>query len=77
MPNIVAKAQAPLPTAPDSDLPSVLKALYLQQRFTDFAIAQQGADDEALYAAFKEFMDTHKPTDVNGPTQPPGVIATG
>ena len=40
MPNIVAKAQAPLPTAPDSDLPSVLKALYLQQRFTDFAIAQ-------------------------------------
>lgn len=74
---IVAKAQAPLPAAPDSDLPSVLKALYLQQHFTDFAIAQQGVRDEALYAAFKDFMDTHKPSDVSGPTQPPGVIAAG
>lgn len=74
---IVTKAQAPLPAAPDSDLPSVLKALYLQQHFTDFAIAQQGADDEALYASFKDFMDTHKPGDVSGPTQPPGVIAAG
>jgi hypothetical protein len=71
----VAKAQAPLPTAPDSDLPSVLKALYLQQHFTDFASAQQGADDAALYAAFRGFVDTHKPGDTSGPTQPPGVIA--
>ena len=73
--HLVAKAQAPLPTAPDSDLPSVLKALYLQQHFTDFVIAQQGADDAALYAAFRDFADTHKPRDVQGPTQPPGVIA--
>ncbi|WP_295887342.1 hypothetical protein [uncultured Thiohalocapsa sp.] len=72
---LVAKAQAPLPRAPDSDLPSVLKALYLQQHFTDFAIAQQGADDGALYAAFRDFVDTHKPGDASGPTQPPGVIA--
>jgi hypothetical protein len=72
---LVDKAQAPLPTAPSSDLPSVLKAIYLQQHFTDFVIAQQGADDEALYAAFRAFADTHKPGDVSGPTQPPGVIA--
>jgi hypothetical protein len=72
---LVDKAQAPLPTAPSSDLPSVLKSLYLQQHFTDFVIAQQGADDEALYAAFRDFADTHKPGDVSGPTQPPGVIA--
>jgi hypothetical protein len=72
---LVDKAQAPLPTAPDSDLPSVLKALYLQQHFSDFAIAQQGADDEALYAAFGDFVAAHKPAEVADPTQPPGVIA--
>ncbi len=72
----VAKAQAPLPTAPNSDLPSVLKALYLQQHFVDFAVAQQGVDDEALYAAFRGFIDSHKPMDVDGPTQPPGVISS-
>ena len=74
---LVDKAQAPLPTAPDSDLPSVLKALYLQQHFTDFVIAQQGAEDASLYAAFKAFVDDHQPADTADPTQPPGVIAAG
>jgi hypothetical protein len=72
---LVRKAQAPLPTAPDSDLPSVLKALYLQQQFSDFVIAQQGADDAALYAAFQGFVEQHRPADTAAPTQPPGVIA--
>lgn len=64
----------PFPTAPNSDLPSILKAIYLQQKFSRFAIAQQGADADALYDAFGKFIDQHKPTDVAGPTQPAGVV---
>lgn len=71
---IMAEGAKPFPMAPRSDLPGVLKALYLQQHFTRFAIAQQGASPEALHAAFGEFLATHKPDDVAGPTQPRGVI---
>jgi len=71
---IMAEGAKPFPTAPRSSLPDVLKALYLQQHFTRFAIAQQGASPEALHAAFGEFLATHKPDDVAGPTQPRGVI---
>jgi len=69
-----AQAAKPFPMAPRSDLPGVLKALYLQQHFTRLAIAQQGATPEALHAAFGAFLATHKPNDVAGPTQPRGVI---
>ncbi|MEA3410904.1 MAG: hypothetical protein U9R74_05120 [Pseudomonadota bacterium] len=73
---LVAKGQTPFPTAPNSDLPSVLKALYLQQRFTDFAIRAQGLDAETLYREFGAFVETEKPDDVDGPTQDPGVLDT-
>ena len=66
----------PFPTAPDSDLRSVLKALYLQQKFTDFAIQNQGADDTALQTNFGAFLDEHKPGDLDNPTQQPGVISS-
>ncbi len=62
------------PAAPDSDLRSVLKALYLQQAFTTFAMAHQGAQPEALRTAFAEFVAVHRPADLDGPTQPPGVV---
>jgi hypothetical protein len=59
----------------------VLKALYLQRKFTRFAIDSQmdaGGTDEAsakkLYDDFKAFVATHKPTDIVTPTQPPGVV---
>ncbi len=64
----------PLPTAPRSDLPSVLKSLYLQQHFTRFAIAQQGAAPDALHAAFGAFLAEHRPAEVAAPTQPRGVV---
>ena len=67
-------AQKPFPTAPRSDLPSVLKALYLQQRFTRFAIASQGESAAALHAGFAEFLADHRPQDVASPTQPRGVV---
>jgi hypothetical protein len=71
---INAAAQAPLPTGHRTDLNSVTKALYLQQAFTRFAIAQQGAAPDALHAAFGEFLRTHRPDDPLGPTQPRGVV---
>ena len=67
-------AARPFPAAPNSTLPHVLKALYLQQKFTRFAIAQQGVRGPALRAAFADFVATHQPGHLAGPTQPPGVI---
>lgn len=64
----------PFPAAPHSDLPSVLKALYMQQHFVRFAIDAQGLDATTLHAGFGEFLHRHRPGDLNGPTQPPGVI---
>jgi len=68
------KGETPFPTAPHSDLRSVLKALYLQQNFTRFVIATQGRDSTSLHAEFGRFLQRHKPLDVAGPTQPAGVI---
>lgn len=71
---ILYRGNQPLPTAPDSDLPSVLKALYLQQQLTRFAIEQQGAGAVSLHRAFGEFMARHRPNDLEHATQAPGVI---
>ncbi|HEV2674802.1 MAG TPA: hypothetical protein VGV37_09685 [Aliidongia sp.] len=72
------RASTPFPRAPHCDLPSVLKALYLQQQFSRLAIDAQGQDDATLHALFGQFLATHRPGDLNGPTQLPGVIgATG
>jgi len=64
----------PFPTAPDSDLKSVLKGLYLRQMLTRFAIENQGAEPQALYDAFGKFLGEVRPGDVDGPTQVPGVL---
>ena len=61
----------PFPTAPRSDLPSVLKALYLQRRFIRFMVEQQGQSPEALKAAFADFVAEHRPHDPSTPTQKP------
>jgi len=64
----------PFATAPASDLPSVLKALYLQREFTQFVQDHQDAAPETLHAAFGEFIAAHKPRDLAGPTQSPGIV---
>ncbi len=71
---VAVRGSKPFPTAPGSDLRTVLKALFLQQQFARFAIAQQGAGADELYAAFGAFVATYRPGDVAGPTQAPGVI---
>jgi hypothetical protein len=52
----------------------VLKALYLQQAFTRFAAEQQDRDFAASGAAFREFLARNDPANLDGPTQPAGVI---
>lgn len=65
----------PLAPAPHDDLPSVLKALYTQQVFSDFVIDHQGADPGRLHTGFGAFLARHKPADRDAPTQNPGVIS--
>lgn len=64
----------PLPPAPDSDLPAILKALYVQQRFAFLAESVQGLSEDGLHAAFAAFLADVRPSDIDRPTQPPGVI---
>jgi hypothetical protein len=63
----------PFPTAPDSDLKTILKALYLQRAFVDFAISEQGSSPAALSAAFGRFLAKHR-LRADEPTQPPAVV---
>jgi hypothetical protein len=64
----------PFPPAPDSDLPSVLKALHVQQRFAFFAEAVQEMDADALHRSFGQWLADVRPSDLDSPTQAPGVI---
>ncbi|MBA3812529.1 MAG: hypothetical protein H0X27_12970 [Caulobacteraceae bacterium] len=70
---VTGQAAKPSPATPGSDLPSVLKALFLQQHFTRFAIEAQGLDDAALHARFGAFLGAVRPGEPT-PTQPPGEI---
>jgi hypothetical protein len=71
---IMSRGARAWPAAPNSDLKSVLKSVYVQQRFVRFAIDEQGASPEALHAAFGRFLAETEPADVEGPTQAPGVV---
>jgi hypothetical protein len=71
---VMSRGAKPLPTAPNSTLRDVLKALYLQQAFTRFAVAHQGASAADLRVAFAQFTASTRPDDLTGPTQAPGVI---
>jgi hypothetical protein len=62
------------PPAPASDLPTILKALYLQRAFTDLAVRMQGRSDEELYTAFGAFMVDNQPGEVAAPAQKPAVF---
>ena len=64
----------PFATVPNTNMPTILKALYLQRRFTQFAINSQGLDKSSLHSGFAKFLVDHKPDDVVACTQVPGVI---
>jgi len=69
-----AKGSKPFPAGANTDLPSVLKSLHVQQRFALLATELQGADPARLHARFGRFLDQVRPDDTAAPTQPPGVI---
>ncbi|WP_425073253.1 hypothetical protein [Sagittula sp. S175] len=70
----IRNGEKPLPPAQYDDLRSVLKGLYIQQKFSDFVIDMQGETPEAIHAAFGIWLALHAPDDLDGPTQAPGVI---
>jgi hypothetical protein len=79
--SVMAAGGKPFPTAQDSDLPTVLKALHLRSAFTRFVIASQmqaagtdAASAQKLYDDFKSFVAETKPHNLDAPTQAPGVI---
>ncbi len=75
---VMAAGQQPFPKsappAPGPDLPTVLKALYVQRAFTDLAIAAQGGSDQEIFDAFGKFVAENRPDEIASPTQEPGVI---
>ena len=72
---VLANGEKPMPPGQYGDLPGVLKSLYLQQHFANFAVDQQGADADALHTAFGAFLDQHRPSAKLAPSQAPGVIS--
>ena len=73
---ILKVGMEPFPAGPRSDLRSILKGLYLQRKFIDFMIANQGVSAETLQAEFLQFVHDHQPQSLAAPTQPPGSIPT-
>lgn len=71
---VMRRGARPFPTAPNSDLKSVLKGLYLQQRLVEFAIEHQESEPDDLHRAFGEFVRKARPDDLDGPTQSRGVL---
>ncbi|GAB4353985.1 MAG: hypothetical protein ACPW60_14130 [Methylohalobius sp. ZOD2] len=67
--------EKPMPQGEYGDLPSVLKSLYLQQKFADFAVRMQGKSDAEIHAAFGDFIAETQPENKMAPTQVPGVIS--
>ena len=65
----------PFPPPQHGDLPSVLKALYAQQKFADFVVANQGADPATLHKKFGEFLTDNDLKNRAYPTQKPGYVS--
>lgn len=72
----ISNGEKPLAPATYDDLPSVLKALYMQQKFSEFYIENQGLPPDQLQAAFGAFMAEHDPYNRQVQTQKPGVISS-
>ena len=63
----------PFPRAEDADLPTILKAMHIQQELTDFATANQALDPADLHRRFGEFLARVKPGEAE-PRHPPGQV---
>lgn len=72
----IRNGEKPLAPGEYDDLPTVLKAIYIQQKMSAFFVDQQGASAEELHAAFGAFIKKHKPENRQSMTQKPGVISS-
>jgi len=72
---VMMRGRRPFPEAPNSDLKSVLKALYVQRQLIQFAVAQQAPSAPDLYGAFGGFLNRVQLTNLDRPTQAPGTIS--
>jgi hypothetical protein len=70
----MAHGQKPWPAAEFGDLPSVLKGLYIQQKFAGFVTRSYDMTPAELRASFGGFVAEHAPEQVLDKTQPPGVV---
>jgi hypothetical protein len=71
---IMTRGYKAFPAAPNSDLKSILKALYLQRQLISFIIRNQGGTVAQLHAAFDAFLKSAQVNDTDAPTQAPGTI---
>jgi len=75
---VTEKAAVPfpqsLPPAPSPDLQTVLKALFVQREFTEFAINAQSKNNQELYDDFGALLGRLQIDNLQEPTQLPGVI---
>ena len=72
---IIVQGRRAFPDAPNSNLKSVLKALYLQRQLIQFAVDQQKPSAPDLFDAFRAFMNRNDLTNLERPTQRPGTIS--
>ena len=68
------RGSQPFPASANTQLPAILKALLVQQRFAALATELQGADAATVHRRFAEFVQTVQPADLSGLSQSPGVI---
>lgn len=72
---ILRRAFQPWPAEPDTDLRSVLKALYLQRRFLELAEQcqqQRSTGSASLRSRFRAFLEETQPNDRDAPSLRPG-----
>ena len=72
---IITHGHRAFPQAPNSDLKSVLKALYVQRQLIQFAVAQQKPSAPDLFDAFRAFVNRVELNNLDRPTQKPGTIS--
>jgi hypothetical protein len=64
----------PFPMAPNSDLPSILKGLYLQRRLIPQVAELQGKSQQKLFDEMGAFLAAMQVDNMQAPTQEPGTI---
>ena len=70
-----ALGESAFPPPQHGDLPSVLKGIYLQQKFSDFVVENQDADTAELHRKFGEFLKHNDIHNRQSPTQKPGYVS--